>query len=161
MIQTCWSPWGLSSSITTAMPNTLSPVLFVLCQVNTTIIVFSQFACKDNSRIRSNTHWNVHFLLNFWIRINVYDCMLYFILKCATVISDCTLCVLPSLSLCVFLVIHDTYTLFTHAAGRIPGKLFTFELLTFKLCFPRQPFCQLYPVPFQHPFPSLSALISG
>lgn len=50
------------------------------------------------------------------------------------------------LFVCMSLVIHDTYTFFTHAAGRIPGKHFNFDLLTFKLCFPP---CQPYPVLFQ------------
>lgn len=61
-----------------------------------------------------------------------------------------------SLNLFVCLVIHDTYTLFTHAAGRIPGKDFIFDILTFKLCFSSSAVSsslQLHLTPLSFPFP--------
>lgn len=51
---------------------------------------------------------------------------------------------------CVSSVMRDTYTFSTHAAGRIPGNHFNFDLLFFfqsqSVFFPRrQPLCPLYP----------------
>ena len=84
-------------------------------------------------------------------------------------VCNCNICLLLSISfyqpVCVSLVIHDTYTFFTHAAGRIPGKHFNFDLLTSKLCFPPLSAClsavsTSFPNCSLHPFPSLSLLAS-
>lgn len=131
------------------MPNSSSPVLYVLCQVTEPQICLCSLLAEMTSEL-DLIHPEMYFIGGF----TVSDCMMTNILKCATVIFDFLF-----KPVCVSLVIHDTYTFFTHAAGRIPGKHFNFDLLTFKLCFPlRQPFCPLHPVLFQLYFTPLSSL---
>lgn len=144
---------GLSGSITMVMPMSSSPVLSVL---QSHVVFLSQTEC------RYQQIWNVvhcllwfaelMFMIAWWITSN---CIMWLYFQFLRI----------SINLFVCLVIHDTYTFFTHAAGRIPGKHFNFGLLTFKLCFPSSAFLSAVSSSFQTalftPFLPLSALISG
>lgn len=93
------------------MPNSSSLVLFVLCQVSQKHhLVFLSICVQRLQQLHPVPFKCVSLstMLRFaW----------WYLVKCATV------------TVCVSLVIHDTYTFSTHAAGRIPGKHFNFDFL--------------------------------
>lgn len=72
------------------MPNSSSPLLVVLCQVSQNhSYVFSLSLLTDYSKLDLmylEMYFNVYF--DLYSRFNMYDCMISYILKCATVIFD-------------------------------------------------------------------------
>lgn len=106
------------------------------------ICLFSHSVCRI-TQIRCKTPWNVFYCRLWFVKQIVDVCVLHDELHPKA--CNCNIWLhFAFLALPFFYqpvcVLGNTYTLFTHAAGRIPGKHFKFDLLTFKLCFPCQPF---------------------